>query len=50
MQNRIIEKINIYNLKDKWQKVEIKIELKKVFRRKNIIRLDKVILNIIKYF
>ena len=34
MQNRIIEKINIYNLKDKWQKVEIKIELKKVFRRK----------------
>ena len=50
MQNRIIEKINIYNLKDEWQKMEIEIELKKVFRRKNIIRLDKVILNIIKYF
>ena len=26
MQNRIIEKINIYNLKDKWQKMEIKIK------------------------
>ena len=31
MQNRIIEKINIYNLKGKWQKVEIKIKLKKRF-------------------
>ena len=31
IQNRIIEKINIYNLKDKWQKVKIKIELKKSF-------------------
>ena len=31
MQNRIIEKINIYNLKDKWQKMEIKIKLKKSF-------------------
>ena len=34
MQNRIIEKINIYNLKDKWQKVEIKIEFKKSFQKK----------------
>ena len=34
MQNRIIEKINIYNLKGKWQKVEIKIELKKSFQKK----------------
>ena len=34
MQNRIIEKISIYNLKDKWQKVEIKIELKKNFQKK----------------
>ena len=50
MQNRIIEKINIYNLKDKWQKVKIKLNSKKVFRRKNIMRLDKIILNIIKYF
>ena len=34
MQNRIIEKINIYNLKDKWQKMEIKIKLKKSFQKK----------------
>ena len=34
MQNRIIEKINIYNLKDKWQKMEIKIKLKKRFQKK----------------
>ena len=34
IQNRIIEKINIYNLKDKWEKVEIKIKLKKSFYKK----------------
>ena len=34
MQNRIIEKINIYNLKDKQEKVEIKIKLKKSFQKK----------------
>ena len=34
MQNRIIEKINIYNLKDKWQKMKIKIKLKKSFQKK----------------
>ena len=32
MQNRIIEKINIYNLKDEWEKVEIK--LRKSFQKK----------------
>ena len=49
MQNRIIEKINIYNLKDKWEKVEIKIKLKKSFQKKKYYKafLYQNILNVI---